>query len=164
MQIAADAIVSFHYQVVTSDGDAVDSSEGREPLVYLHGRSQIVPGLEAALLGKSAGDHIDATIAPADAYGERDPALDMGVPMDAFPEEIHEQLQEGAQFQADHPTEDGAVVLYTVVGREADRILVSGNHPLSGQTLIFAVDIVDVRAATEEELSHGHAHGPGGAH
>ena len=164
MQIEHNTIVSFHYQVETADGEPVDGSAGREPLVYLHGHSQIVPGLEKMMAGKRAGEHIDATVAPAEAYGEHDAELDLTVPLDAFPDEIQPQLQEGVQFQAEHPSQAEAVVLYTVVGREEDRVLVSGNHPLAGQTLVFAVDVVSVRPATEEELAHGHAHGPGGAH
>lgn len=163
MRIAKNSVVAFHYRVATADGEKVDESAG-EPLTYLHGKSQIVPGLEEAMIGKQAGDKIRAEVSPEKAYGAHDNDLDLRVPLDAFPADARDKLEPGFQFMADHPSQEGAQVQYTVHKREGDEILISGNHPLAGQALIFDVEVVTVRAATADELSHGHAHGPGGHH
>jgi FKBP-type peptidyl-prolyl cis-trans isomerase SlyD len=164
MDIGKNAIVSMHYKVATAEGQHVDQSEEGQPMVYLHGHGQIIPGLEAALEGHKSGDSVDAEIAPANAYGDYDAALDLRVTKDLFPDDVQKRLKPGFQFQAEHPKKEGETVLFTVHKIESDAVLVSGNHPLAGQSLLFKVSIVDVRPATEEELSHGHAHGPGGHH
>lgn len=164
MQIAHNAVVSFHYSVATAEGEHVDKSEAGEPLTYLHGHGQIVPGLEAALLGKTKGEKIDAAVSPAQAYGEHEKELDLQVPLAVFPANVRSQIQPGFRFKAEHPTLQGSEVVFTVHGIEGENAFVSGNHPLAGKTLNFKVEIVDVRAPTAEELSHGHAHGPGGHH
>jgi FKBP-type peptidyl-prolyl cis-trans isomerase SlyD len=164
MEIIKDAIVSMHYRVATAEGEHVDQSEDGQPMVYLHGHGQIIPGLEAALTGKKSGDKIAAEIKPADAYGDYDQTLDLRVSKEAFPSDVQNRLKPGFQFMAEHPTRSGENVLYTVHKVEPKDVLISGNHPLAGQTLQFSVEIVDVRPATEEELEHGHAHGPGGHH
>jgi FKBP-type peptidyl-prolyl cis-trans isomerase SlyD len=164
MQIGNNTIVSMHYQVATSEGEQVDKSQEGQPLVYLHGHGQIIPGLEAALAGHSVGETVEAELAPEVAYGEYDEDLDIRVGKDAFPADVQQKLEPGFQFMAQHPGKEGENLLYTVHGVEQDEVLVSGNHPLAGKTLLFKVEIVEVRRASEEELAHGHAHGPGGHH
>ncbi len=147
----------MHYTVKNSDGDVIDSSEGRDPLLYMQGHRNIIPGLENALEGKAIGDKVEATIAPAEAYGEVIEELIQDVPRSAF--EGVDKLEVGMNFQAQ--SEQGPV---NVVIKEVseEKVTVDGNHPLAGQTLNFNVEVVEVRDATEEELSHGHAHGAGG--
>jgi FKBP-type peptidyl-prolyl cis-trans isomerase SlyD len=164
MDIGKNTIVSMHYKVATVEGEHVDKSEEGQPMVYLHGHGQIIPGLESALEGHKSGDRIDAEIPPEKAYGAYDAALDLQVSRDLFPDDVQKKLKPGFQFQAEHPTKEGEHVLFTVHKVEKEAVLVSGNHPLAGQSLLFKVEVVDVRPATEEELTHGHAHGPGGHH
>jgi FKBP-type peptidyl-prolyl cis-trans isomerase SlyD len=164
MLIAKGTVVAMHYRVATSEGEHVDASQPGQPLWYLHGTGQIISGLEDALAGKSAGDHVTAEVPAARAYGVRDPDLDLSVPRDAFPEDVRKVLAAGFQFQAGHPKRDGEVVLFTVHGLRGDDVLVSGNHPLVDKDLRFEVDIESVRLATPEETAHGHAHAPGMHH
>jgi FKBP-type peptidyl-prolyl cis-trans isomerase SlyD len=159
MQIAQDSVVSIHYTLTSDTGEVIDSSSDNAPLVYLQGHGNLIPGLERELQGKQAGDKLTVRIAPADAYGELDASLIQDVPKSAFggaPE-----IQVGMQFQAQSNHGPHTV---TVTKIAADTITVDGNHPLAGQHLNFAVEITDVRAASHEELSHGHVHGPGGHH
>ncbi|MEE4244971.1 MAG: peptidylprolyl isomerase [Kangiellaceae bacterium] len=157
MTITNDKVVSMHYTVKTNDGALVDSSEGKDPLLYMHGHRNIIPGLEEALEGKNVGEKLQATIEPAKAYGEVNDDLVQDVPRAAF--EGVESLEPGMHFQAQ--SEQGPV---HVVVKEVndDVVIVDGNHALAGQTLNFDVEIMDIRDATEEELQHGHAHGVGG--
>jgi FKBP-type peptidyl-prolyl cis-trans isomerase SlyD len=164
MNIGKNSVVSFHYQVSTEDGEIVDRSDGNEPLTYLHGNAQIVPGLEDALAGKAKGAHIEAKVPPEKGYGSHDPQLDLQVPLDAFPEGARVKLEPGFHFMAEHPAHEGQDVMFTVHEVKDNQVLVTGNHPLAGKILTFKVDIVDVRQATKEELDHGHVHGPGGHH
>ncbi len=164
MPIAKDSVVSFHYTVATAEGEHVDKSEEGQPLVYLHGHGQIVPGLEAAMAGREAGEHLDTTVAPDQAYGDYEKELDLQVPLEVFPAEVRTQIQPGFRFKAEHPTAQDREVVFTVQGIEGEHAFVSGNHPLAGKTLQFAIDVVEVRPASADELSHGHAHGPGGHH
>jgi len=161
MQIDKDNVVAFNYNL-TVDGQLVDSSEGGDPLAYLHGHGNIVSGLESELAGKAVGDHVEATIPPAEGYGDYDQNLLVGIPLDAFPEDDREQLQPGVRFQGPHPQDQQQAALYTISQVEEDHVVADANHPLAGKTLDFAVDIVEVREATAEELEHGHVHGPGG--
>jgi FKBP-type peptidyl-prolyl cis-trans isomerase SlyD len=159
MQITQDSVVSIHYTLTNDAGEVIDSSSGNDPLVYLQGHGNLIPGLERELQGKQAGDKLSVRIAPADGYGELDASLIQDVPKSAFggaPE-----IQVGMQFQAQSNQGPHTV---TVTKIAADTITVDGNHPLAGQHLNFAVEITDVRAASHEELSHGHVHGPGGHH
>ena len=129
-------------------------------VAVLIGHGNIIPGLESALEGKTAGDSLTVRVAAADAYGERDDRLIQMVPREMF--EDNQEIQVGMQFQSSD--EDGNVRVVTVVGADADSITVDGNHPLAGVPLNFAVTIVEVRDPTAEELEHGHVHGPGGHH
>ena len=158
--VAADAVVHIHYTLTLDSGEVVDSSQGREPLAYLHGHGNIVPGLEEQLNGRVVGDKLKAVVSPEKGYGERDPRGVQQAPRSAFPPDI--DLQPGMQFQAEGP--DGTPTMLTVSGVEGEEITIDLNHPLAGQTLNFDIEITEIRAATEEELGHGHVHGPGGAH
>ena len=157
MEISKDAVVSIDYKLTNDDGQVLDSSEGREPLSYLHGHGNLIPGLETALAGKKSGDAVQTTLAPADGYGVRDESLVQDVPRDRFDPSV--ELKAGMQFQAETPE---GMRLIRVVDVQGDQVKVDGNHPLADVTLNFDVKVVDVREATPEELSHGHAHGPGG--
>lgn len=159
MKISKQKVVSFDYTLTDNDGEVIDSSEGQEPLAYIHGSGFLIPGLENEMEGRKAGDAFKVTVAPEDAYGVRDDSLVKEVERDMFGEV--ENLEAGMQFQAE--TEDGIeVVIITAVGE--DTVTVDGNHPLADVTLNFDVQIVDVREATAEELDHGHVHGEGGHH
>lgn len=164
MPISKNTVVAMSYRVATADGELVDQSQPGDPLHFLYGVGQIIPGLEKALAGKNVGDKINATVSPAEGYGEHDPGLDLQLPLDAFPKDAQKQLKPGFRFMAEHPTQEGQQVPFTVHQVEGDQVLVSGNHPLAGQTLNFQVEIVSLRPASAEELSHGHVHGPGGHH
>ena len=164
MQIAKGTVAAIHYKVATAEGEHIDASKPGEPMPFLCGTGQIIVGLEEALMGKKAGDRVSVQVPPERAYGVRDADLDMAVPVDAFPADVRERLRAGMQFQAEHPTKTGEIVVFTIHGRRGDDVLVSGNHPLADKTLQFEVTIDSVRAATKEEVEHGHAHGPGGAH
>jgi FKBP-type peptidyl-prolyl cis-trans isomerase SlyD len=159
MQIAKNTAVQIHYTLKNDAGEVLDSSEGSEPLAYLQGNGNLIPGLEKALEGKRAGEDVNVAIPPEDGYGVRDASLIQDVPRSAF--EGIAQLEVGMQFQADSNHGPRTV---TVTQVSADLITVDGNHPLADQTLHFAVKIIEVRAASKEELSHGHVHGPGGHH
>lgn len=157
--VANDTVVSFLYTLTNEQGEVLDQSNDT-PLAYLHGHNNIITGLEAALLGKKAGDELTVTVAPQDAYGEYLAEAVQEVPRANF--QGVDNITAGMQFQTQ--TEDGQVMLVTVKDVSDDVVIVDGNHPLAGVTLTFAVKITDVRAATEEELQHGHAHGAGGHH
>ncbi|BBG30471.1 MULTISPECIES: FKBP-type peptidyl-prolyl cis-trans isomerase [Zymobacter] len=159
MQIAQNSVVAFHYKLTNDAGEVVDSSEGREPLTYIHGAGNIIPGLEKQLEGHKAGDSLTAHVEAAEAYGEKNPQMIQQVPAAAF--QGVENVEPGMQFQAQ--TEQGPL-LVTVVDVEGDTVTVDGNHPLAGQALHFDVTVDSVREASEEELAHGHVHGAGGVH
>lgn len=159
MKIADDKVVSIHYTLKDAAGTVLDASAAGEPLAYLHGAGNIIPGLENALEGKQAGDRLSITVTPAEGYGERDERLVQAVPRSAF--KGVERLAPGMQFQAQGPQGTRLVVVTQVA---ADVVTVDANHPLAGQTLHFEVEVADVRDATREELEHGHVHGPGGHH
>lgn len=158
MQIENGSVVSFLYTLTDTAGNAIESNrEGGHPSVYLHGASNVVPKLEAAFAGKKVGDHFELTLEPADAYGERrDNAIER-VPAKYLKHEGKLKLGQPVQIN----TKDGAMLVSVVkVGKFS--VDVDTNHPLAGKTLNYVVDVVDVRAATEEEKAHGHAHGVGG--
>lgn len=159
MQIARNKVVAIHYTLRDEQGSVIDSSVERGPLAYLHGKGNIIPGLEQALAGKSAGDKLDVTVAPEQAYGVRDERLVQVIPRSRFPEGT--ELAPGMQLRASG--RQGPRVV-TVMKVERDFVTVDGNHPLAGRTLHFSVEVAEVRKATHEEVSHGHVHGPGGHH
>lgn len=157
--VAKDTVVKFNYTLTNKDGEVLDQSRG-EPLAYLHGHHNIITGLEAQMLGKTVGDKFVATIAPQDAYGEYISEAVQEVPRANF--QGVDKIEVGMQFQSQ--TDDGHVMLVTVKDVTDDVVVVDGNHPLAGVELTFDVEIVEVRAATKEELEHGHAHGDGSHH
>ena len=163
LTIADDCVVTIHYTLRDLAGEVRDSSAGGDGLPYLHGYGNIVPGLEAALAGRSTGDKLtEVQIAPEHGYGVHDPRLDLSIARTTFPPEMLEAIEVGAQFMAEHPEDEGDNVLYTVLGLEGENVLVSGNHPLAGDVLVFDVEVLEIRAATAEELEHGHVHGQHG--
>ena len=157
--IAPDHVVEIHYTLTNDQKQVVDSSRGDEPLPYLHGHGNIVPGLEQALVGKTVGDKLQVTVLPKEGYGEYDERLKKELPRSAFPKGA--AIEVGAMFEASGP--DGAPMVIRVVGTTSDKVQIDGNHPLAGQTLYFDVEIMKVRKATKSELEHGHAH-PGDGH
>lgn len=159
MQIAPNSVAAFHYTLTDDQNQVIDSSAGRDPLTYLHGSGQIVPGLEKQMEGRSVGDKFNADVAPEEGYGVHHPELMQEVPRDAF--QGVEDIQPGMQFQGRGPQGE---INVTVTKVEDDKVFIDGNHPLAGKTLHFAIEVTDVRAASEEELAHGHVHGAGGHH
>lgn len=159
MQITEKMAVSIHYTLTNDAGEQLDNSRGEEPMVYLHGFGQIIGGLEDSLLGKSVGDKFNVTIEPANAYGERQEDMLQVVPMKMF--EGIDKVEEGMQFHADASQ---GVNVVTVTKIDGDDVTIDGNHPLAGQALTFDVEVMDIRPATEDELSHKHIHGEGCNH
>ena len=159
MKIAHEKVVSIHYTLTNQEGTVLDSSSGSEPLAYLHGFGNIIPGLENALEGKETGEKLSVTVEPEQGYGARDEHLVQAVPRSAF--KGVEELAPGMQFQAQGPQGTRLVVVTQVA---QDVVTVDANHPLAGQTLHFEVEVSEVRAATAEEIEHGHVHGPHGHH
>lgn len=158
MQIGAQKVVSIAYTLKNQAGEVMDTSVGGPPLVYIQGVGSLVPGLEKALEGKSSGDHVDVTVTPAEGYGERDESLIRKIPIRKLPDG-----KAAAGQRVKVQTDRGPMTLL-VVAVQGDYATVDPNHPLSGQTLHFVVDVVEVRDATAEELAHGHAHAPGDHH
>ena len=159
MSIADNSVVSFHYRLKNASGEQLESSFEGEPLSYLHGAGNIIPGLEQELSGKTAGDEFSATIKPQDAYGELNEQLRHRLPI--------KYLQSAGQLTA-----GGMALIQTEQGVRQVKVLkigrfhadVDANHPLAGETLTFDVQVLSVREASAEEITHGHVHGPGGHH
>lgn len=156
MQITRHAVVSIDYTLTNDAGEVLDTSRGGESLSYIHGTGQIVSGLERALEGRMTGDAVHVRLPAADAYGEHDPSLVHSAGRGQFG---GEEPEVGMQVQAEGP--DGDEVL-TIVAIEGDVVTLDGNHPLAGLPLTFDVQIVAVRAATPQEIEHGHPHGESG--
>ncbi len=156
MQISENSVVQFHYSL-TENGNELESSRNNAPLLYLHGHQQMLPKLEAALLGKSAGDTLEVTLAPADAYGERQ--------ADAIQSVQVKHLQGAKKWKAGMTawinTAQGERQV-TIVKMGMFKAEVDTNHPLAGKTVTFHIEILAVRDASAEEIAHGHAHGEGG--
>ena len=155
MKIQNNSAVSFHYTLTDDDGIRIDSSEGQEPLGYLHGAGNIIPGLEKALEGKTTGDSLTVAVTAAEGYGEVQKELIQEVPREAF--QGIDTIEVGMQFEAQ--TGQGGTVPVTVIDVTDDLVTVDGNHPLAGKNLNFDVSIEDVRDSTEEELANGHVNG-----
>jgi FKBP-type peptidyl-prolyl cis-trans isomerase SlyD len=154
MNIQNNSAVSFHYKLTDDDGISIDSSEGKEPLDYLHGAGNIIPGLEKALEGKTIGDSLTVAVTAAEGYGEVQKELIQEVPKEAF--QGIDTIEVGMQFEAQ--TGQGGTVPVTVVAVTDELVTVDGNHPLAGKNLNFDVTIEDVGEATEEQLARGHLH------
>jgi FKBP-type peptidyl-prolyl cis-trans isomerase SlyD len=160
MLVAQDKVVLIHYTLRNDAGSVLDSSAGGDPLAYIHGQGNIIPGLEKALEGKQKGDKVNVRVEPAEGYGVRDDSLLQKVPRRAFGSVA--KIEPGMQFHAQ--TSQGHTRVVTVTHVQGDMVTVDGNHPLAGENLHFDVEITEVRDATEEEQAHGHVHGPGGHH
>jgi FKBP-type peptidyl-prolyl cis-trans isomerase SlyD len=159
MPIGQDSVVTIHYTLKGDDGEVIDSSRDGDPIAYLHGHGNLVPGLERELEGKNAGDKVVVSVTPADGYGELDSNLVQQVPRRAL--QGIKNVKVGMRLHAQTPQGPRAVTVTRLVG---DMVTIDANHPLAGKNLNFDVEVTDVRAATEEELSHGHVHGEGGHH
>ncbi len=155
MNITKHKVAAIHYTLRDSNGNVLDSSEGRDPLYYLHGENNLIPGMEEGLEGRTTGDKLQLDVAPEKGYGTRDPQLVEEVPRRAFGSQ---NIEVGMQFEDN----EGQVITITNVGPET--VTVDANHPLADQNLHFDVEVLEVRDATPDELAHGHVHGPGGHH
>lgn len=153
LMIGKNSVVSIHYTLKDEDGQVMDSSEGREPLSYLHGANNLIPGLEKELEGKSAGQTFTATVSPEEAYGEANPELVQTIGRDMF--QGVDKVEPGMAFTAQGPQGQQQIVVTEVDG---DDVTIDANHPMAGKTLHFDVEVTDVRDATEEEKEHGHVH------
>lgn len=152
-------VVSFHYTLKNSSGEQLESSKGSEPLMFLEGVGQIIPGLEEEIKKLKAGDKKTITVKAAEAYGEVEPEMIVEVPKERLPKK---DVEVGDRFHAD--AGDGHAQVVQVTKVTETHVTIDGNHPLAGQDLTFEVEIDSTREATQEELQHGHAHGPGGHH
>ena len=153
MQIIKDRVAVIDYVLTDDDGDILDESQNGE-FAYLHGAQNIIPGLESALEGKQAGEKLNVSLEPKDAYGEIDPQRIQVVPRDMF--QTDEEIVPGMQFHAQSP--EGHMLMITVSEVDDDEITIDGNHAMAGMNLHFAVDVIEVRAASTDELEHGHVH------
>jgi FKBP-type peptidyl-prolyl cis-trans isomerase SlyD len=160
MKITKDSVVSIDYRLHLGDGEVVDESEPGEPLIYLHGYGETVPGLENALEGKAVGDTLQVKVSPNEGYGDHDPKKIEEVPRTEFPDEL--ELKVGSILTA--TDDDGNEMDFLIKELKGNSVVVDFNHPLAGKTLHFDVTVREVRAATAEELEHGHVHGPGHEH
>ena len=157
MQIEQNSVVTLHYTLKDNDGKIIDySADGT--FLYLHGAMNIILGLENALTGKSAGDELTVKVSPEEGYGEKEESRIQEVPREMF--DNSDEVKVGVQFHAQSP--DGADVVVTVTEVKDDVVVIDGNHALAGKELNFDVKVIKVRAASEEEIEHGHVHGPDG--
>ena len=157
MAIAKDTVVQFHYTLKDANGTVIEASHGNEPMAYLHGHGNIIPGLEDAMLGKEAGDEFTATVAPENAYGKRDETAIQRIPA--------KHLQGAKKWKKGmvaHVETDQGLRQVTVLKVGKFMVDVDANHPFAGKELTFEVKIEEMRPATAEEIQHGHAHGIGG--
>ncbi|MGY0559331.1 FKBP-type peptidyl-prolyl cis-trans isomerase [Luteimonas sp. A277] len=155
MEIASNRVASIHYTLTNDEGQVIDRSPEEQPLSYLHGAGNIVPGLERALEGKSTGDTFKVDVSPNEGYGQRNDALVQTVPREAF--QGVESIEPGMQFRAQ--TDNGPLVV-TVAEVDDEQVKIDGNHPLAGQTLHFAIEVANVREASEQEKQVGHVGQP----
>ena len=156
--IADGLVVVLNYTLRSSTGEVLDASTADHPMAYLHGADNIVPGLEQALTSKTVGFSGTVVVEPEDGYGERAELPPQAVPRAAFPADM--KLEAGMQFMAEGPNDTHAPIWIDRI--EGDQVFVDSQHPLAGETLNFQVEVLAVRAATANELSHGHPHGPDG--
>ncbi|MBN2501208.1 MAG: peptidylprolyl isomerase [Anaerolineales bacterium] len=159
LKVKDGQVVSMEYTLKV-DGEITDSSEGREPLEFVHGAGNIIPGLEREMTGMAVGESKDVLVAAADGYGEEDEKAFMDVPRDQFPEEI--PMKVGTELQVQNQAGQPMYARIDMVGDKSVRL--DFNHPLAGRDLHFSVKVVGLREATDEEKEHGHVHGPGHGH
>lgn len=158
MKVSVNKVVSIHYTLTDNAGTVLDSSSGKDPLFYIQGLGHLIPGMEEGLEGRTAGEKLQLTISPDKGYGVRNNELVQQVPMSAFGGQM---VSPGMQFEAGAGDQRFIV---TVTEINNDTVTIDGNHPLAGVELNFDVEVMEVREATEDELAHGHVHGPGGHH
>lgn len=158
MTIQNDKVALIEYTLTNAEGETLDASSGN-PLAYLHGHGNLIPGLEAELLGKKVGDKFTTTVPAALAYGERVDELVQTVSTQMF--QGVDNLEVGMRFEAQSEQGMHSVEITAI---EGDQVTVDGNHALAGMALTFEVEVVGLRDASAEEISHGHAHGAGGHH
>lgn len=151
-------VIGFHYTLTDQNGNIIDSSSGRGPLLYMEGTGQIIPGLEKELQSLNKGDKKKVSIPAKEAYGERQESMVLQVPLDKLPKQ---DIKVGNQFRGGA---DNHSPVFTVIEVTATEAKLDGNHPLAGQDLNFDVELVEIREATAEEMQHGHAHSPDGHH
>ncbi|GEK10945.1 peptidylprolyl isomerase [Pseudoalteromonas sp. McH1-7] len=156
MIIGPNSVVTIHYSVQDKDNNTIDSTFDDEPVVAMLGSGYLIPGLDDALQGKQSGDTFSVTIEPQEGYGERYDELTQAVPKSMFE---GMEIEVGMQFRATTDEGDQVVV---IIGIEDEEVIVDANHPLSGITLNFDVEVIEVREATAAEVAHGHVHGEGG--
>jgi FKBP-type peptidyl-prolyl cis-trans isomerase SlyD len=159
MTIQKNSVVTINYTLRDDAGGLIESSEGQEPLTYLHGQGNVIPGLEASLEGKSAGESLKISIPPEDAYGVWEESKILEIPKGQF--SGVDDIKAGMEFSV-HSNVGEQIVTVTKV--EGETVTVDANHPLAGKTLNFDVTVIGIRDATKDELEHGHAHGAGGHH
>lgn len=157
--ISNGKVVQISYVLKNSKGEVLDQSNPADPFAYLHGRHQIVPGLEQAIEGLAKGAKKEVEVSPKDGYGEYDERMKVEVERKQFPQGV--PLKEGMQFES---SQGGQPIVFTIEAIDGEKVTINGNHPLAGETLFFSIEVIDMRDATAEELAHGHAHGPGGHH
>ena len=160
MKVGKDKVVLMHYTLKNDVGDVIDSSDGADPLPFLQGHGNIIPGLESALEGSKVGDKLEVSIKPEEGYGVRMKDAIQEIPSSAL--KGVDEVKVGMQLQSQD--QDGNAFLVNVIKIEDDKITVDANHPLAGQTLHFSVSIESIRKAEDEELSHGHVHADGHHH
>ncbi len=154
LPVGKGRVVKFEYVLALESGDVVDSSEGQEPLAYLHGYGNIIPGLERQMEGMEVGEEREITVEPEEAYGQYIEGLDMWVPLKEFPPGLTPEVGMGLLVESP----DGRQIPYFVTEIKDEMVRLDPNHPLAGQRLHFKVKVVEVREATAEELAHGHVH------
>ncbi len=159
MQIGNNKVAVITYTLTDNSGTVIDQATAQEPFAFIHGIGNIIPGLERALEGKTAGDTLTVAVEPADGYGERDDALTQVLAKAMF--EGVDEITPGMQFHAQTPN---GMSIVTVTAVEEDQVTIDGNHPLAGVALNFNVSVLEVRDATEDEIEHGHIHGEGCDH
>jgi FKBP-type peptidyl-prolyl cis-trans isomerase SlyD len=158
MSVSLNKVVSIHYTLTNNQGTILDTSIGKEPLVYIHGMGHLIPGMEEGIHNRTVGDKLTLNISPEKGYGVRDERMVQEVPIASF---NGQDIKVGMQFEAGSG-EERFIITITAVNTETATI--DGNHPLAGVELNFEVELLAIREATEEELAHGHVHGPGGHH
>ncbi len=160
LKVGKDRVVKFEYVLALDSGDVVDSSQGHEPLAYLHGYGNIIPGLERQMEGMEVGEEREIVVEPGEAYGEYIEGQDMLVPLNEFPPNMTPEVGMGILVE----TPDGQQIPYFITEIKDGMARLDPNHPLAGQRLHFKVKVVEIREATEEEKAHGHVHDGGHHH
>ena len=159
MQVADKKVVSMQYTLTNDADEVLDQSQPGDPLIFLQGAGNIIPGLEKELIGKVTGDSLKVRVSPEEAYGVRDESKVQTMPVSAF--QGVDTVEPGMQFHAEG---NNGPVMIMVTEVNGDQAIVDGNHPLADQALTFDVEITDIRDATEDELTHGHIHSAGCQH